>query len=374
MTDESLYAIALSQIKGLGLQNALALYREVGSAKDVFVGLSELKDKLPTWPRIQKILDEGTPQALRTAEEEVKFCEKHGIEVLDFGSEAYPYRLKQCKDAPLVLYYKGNADLNCLHIVTVVGTRRCTEYGKDLCRSFTSELSQLCPDALVVSGLAYGIDINAHRGALSTGLSTVAILAHGLDRVYPHSHRDTAKAMVEHGGLLTEFPIGTIPDKGNFVRRNRIAAGMCDACVVVESSSKGGSLITANLAMGYDRQVFTFPGRPSDEMSQGCNALIRKNTAALITCAADMVADMDWISEKQRAEILQKHLQHDLFPQLSDEEQVLVGLLRGSEGLQINQAVLKTGFPVGKVASLFLELEIKGIVKCMPGYIYRLIN
>lgn len=375
MTDESFYAIALSRLKGLGLQNALTLYREVGSAKDVFMGLAELKGKAPVWhSRIQKILDEGSSAALKAAEEEMAFCKKHGIEVLDVGSEAYPYRLRQCKDAPLVLYYKGNTDLNALHVVTVVGTRRCTEYGKDLCHSFTSDLARLCPDTLVVSGLAYGIDIHAHRGALSAGLPTVAILAHGLDRIYPYAHRETAKLMVEHGGLLTEFPIGTNPDKGNFVRRNRIAAGMCDACVVVESGSKGGSLITANQTMSYDRQVFAFPGRSTDEASQGCHALIRKNTAGLITCAEDMVCDMDWITQQQRAEALQKPSQPELFPHLTDDEQTLVGLLQGSEGLQINQAVLKTGLPVGKVASLFLELEIKGIIKCMPGYIYRLIQ
>ncbi len=375
MTDESFYAIALSRLKGLGLQNALTLYREVGSAKDVFMGLAELKGKAPVWhSRIQKILEEGSPTALKAAEEETAFCKKHGIEILDIGSEGYPFRLKQCKDAPLVLYYKGNADLNTVHVVTVVGTRRCTEYGKDLCHSFTSDLARLCPDTLVVSGLAYGIDIHAHRGALSAGLPTVAILAHGLDRIYPYAHRETAKLMVEHGGLLTEFPIGTNPDKGNFVRRNRIAAGMCDACVVVESGSKGGSLITANQTMSYDRQVFAFPGRSTDEASQGCHALIRKNTAGLITCAEDMVCDMDWITQQQRAEALQKPSQPELFPHLTDDEQTLVGLLQGSEGLQINQAVLKTGLPVGKVASLFLELEIKGIIKCMPGYIYRLIQ
>lgn len=375
MNDECFYAIALSRIKGLGLQNAQTLYHEVGSAKDVFMGLAELKGKEPVWHwRIQKILEEGTSSALKAAEEEMAFCKKHGIEVLDVGSDAYPYRLKQCKDAPLVLYYKGNADLNALHVVTVVGTRRCTEYGKDICQSFTSDLAHLCPDALVVSGLAYGIDINAHRGALAVGLPTVAILAHGLDRIYPYSHRETAKTMVEHGGLLTEFPIGTNPDKGNFVRRNRIAAGMCDACVVIESGSKGGSLITANQAMSYDRQVFAFPGRSTDEASQGCHALIRKNTAGLITCAGDMVSDMDWITEQQRAAALQMPSHPDLFPHLSDDEQALVSLLQGGDGLQINQAVLKTGLPVGKVASLFLELEIKGVVKCMPGYIYRLIQ
>ena len=373
MKDEAFYTLALSRIKGLGVQNALTLYTEVGSATDIFTGLAELKDRVPLLrSNVQKVLLEGAAEAFREAEKEAKFCREHGIRILDFGSDEYPYRLKQCKDAPLVLFYKGNVSLNDLHIVSVVGTRRCTEYGKDLCRSFTSGLSRLCSDAIVVSGLAYGIDIHAHRGALEAGLPTVAVLAHGLDRIYPFVHRETAKAMLHQGGLLTEFPTGTTPDKGNFVRRNRIVAGLSDACVVVESSEKGGSLITANLAIGYDRQVFAFPGRTSDEHSQGCNGLIRKNMAALVTCAEDFVDEMGWISEQQREEALQSAPQADLFPELSSDEQNLVNLLQGKESLQINQVMMLTGLPVNKVAALLLELEIKGVVKCMPGQNYRL--
>lgn len=375
MNDETILTMALTRISGLSLRNALLLYRAVGSASEIFNNVSALQQHYPDiQPKALKVLDEGAASAIERAKEEGKFCADHDITCLTLNGTAYPTRLRQCDDAPLTLFYRGTGNLNAAHILSVVGTRRCTEYGKDLCRNITSELANLMPDTLVVSGLAYGIDIHAHRGALDSGLETVAVLAHGLDRIYPVSHRDTAKRIVGHGGLLTEYMTGTTPDKGNFVRRNRIVAGICDACIVVESAQKGGALITARLAFDYDRQVFACPGRVSDMYSEGCNELIRRQTATPLLRVQDLLDELGWMTAQERQQALEQPRQAELFPILSSEELAIVNVLRGTDGMQINRLAQQLGCPVQKASSLLFEMEMKDIVKPLPGGVYRLLG
>jgi len=375
MSDERLFTMALTKVKGLSLHNALILYRAVGNATDVFNGLSTLKEKIPLVnSKLFEILDVGFSDALRRAAAELEFCNSEGVEILCLNDSKYPNRLRECNDAPLVLYYRGNADLNAVHMVSMVGTRRCTEYGKDLCLRLTKDFARLCPDTIVVSGLAYGIDIYSHRGALEMGLSTVAVLAHGLDKVYPYVHRDTAKKMIEQGGLLTEYMTGTNPDKGNFVCRNRIVAGLSDACIVVESPHKGGAIITARLAFDYNRQVFACPGRVGDEYSEGCNELVHNNIASVLLSADDIVNTLNWITVQQRNEALKKPLQTELFPNLRELEQQIVNLLAHSDGMQVNVISQQLARPVHEISATLFELEMKGLVKLLPGGVYRLLR
>ena len=278
--------------------------------------------------------------------------------------------MRECDDAPLALFYRGNADLNALHVINMVGTRHATPYGQDICTRFLADLSVLCPNTLIVSGLAYGIDIHAHRAALQNHFKTIGVLAHGLDRIYPAEHRKTAVSMLEQGGLLTEFTSGTNPDRQNFVKRNRIVAGMSDATVVIESAAKGGALITAELAESYHRDCFAFPGRCNDEYSIGCNNLIRKNQAVLITSAEDLVKAMGWESSPKT----EKTVQRELFPDLSEEEVRIVKRLgKMPEGLQINTLVIDTNIPVNRMSALLFELEMKGVIRALAGGVYRLI-
>lgn len=360
--EEAVYALAISRLKGISLANARLLYDKYGSATAVF------KEGAAEPGRIREALREHAAEALQRAEAEMDFCRRKGIRVLCMGDADYPARLRECGDAPLVLFYRGTADLNARHVVAVVGTRHVTEYGKDICRNFCAELKGLVPDALVISGLAYGVDIHAHRAALENGLQTVAVLAHGLDRIYPPLHRDTAKAMLQQGGLLTEYMSQTNPDKGNFVRRNRIIAGLADATVVVESAAKGGALITARLAQDYNREVFAFPGRVADQYSEGCNMLIRTNGAALATSAACVAEALGWTAGTRKEPV-----QRELFPQMSEEEEAVCRTLQGNDGKQINSIVVESNLPIHKVSALLFELELKGVVKPLAGGRYRLL-
>lgn len=250
--DEQICSLALTRIPGLGLTGALKLVSNLGSATRVFEHRKELSQLVPGVS--DKVITAlNNPEVFRRAEQELIFCEKNHIRCLTLNDESYPSRLRECDDAPLALFYRGNADLNTLHIINMVGTRHATPYGQDICTRFLADLSALCPNTLIVSGLAYGIDIHAHRAALQNHFKTIGVLAHGLDRIYPAEHRKTAVSMLEQGGLLTEFTSGTNPDRQNFVKRNRIVAGMSDATVVIESAAKGGALITAELAESYHR-------------------------------------------------------------------------------------------------------------------------
>ena len=320
-------------------------------------------------PSIIAALD--CPAAFLRAEREMEFVEKNRLTCLTLQDEAYPSRLRECEDAPIVLFFKGNADFNRLHIINMVGTRRATEYGKQFCADFIHDLSVLLPDVLVVSGLAYGIDIHAHRAALADNISTVAVLAHGLDRIYPFVHRKTAVDMLANGGLLTEFLTETNPDKHNFVSRNRIVAGMCDATIVVESAAKGGSLITADLADGYHRDCFAVPGRVTDTASIGCNQLIRDNKAALVQSAEEFVRTMGWGSAESALKA--EGIQRNLFPELTAEEELVVRILTRQGDSHINTLVVEADIPVNRMSALLFGLEIKGVVRTLVGGVYHLL-
>lgn len=368
--EEQIYSIALTMVPGVGHIGAKRLVEGMKSATDVFRFRKELPDRLPgVNERVAEALN--CPPLIARAEQELNFLQKKQIRCLTYYDEAYPSRLRECEDAPVVLFYKGNADLNALHIINMVGTRHATDYGTQLCTTFLRDLKALCPDVLVVSGLAYGIDINAHRAALDNDLSTVGVLAHGLDRIYPSLHRKTAIDMLDKGGLLTEFVVGTSPDKHNFVSRNRIVAGMCDATIVVESAAKGGSLITAELAESYHRDCFAFPGRAADEYSKGCNQLIRDNKASLLLSAEDFVKTMDWSTSSPTGK--PAVVQRDLFPDLSEEEQRVVDLLTQRGNLQINTLVVETDIPIHKMTALLFELEMKGMIRVLAGGMYQLL-
>jgi len=370
MTDqELLHTIALTRIPGLGLAGMHKLMRACGSAVAIFERRKELPDLVQGSDKLVDALD--CPQAFERAEKEVEFVRKNAILALGYNDADYPSRLRECNDAPVVLFYKGNIPLNQLKVINMVGTRQSTDYGQRICNAFLRDLKQLCPDVLVVSGLAYGIDIAAHRAALGNGLHTVGVLAHGLDRIYPSVHRQTAVQMVQQGGLLTEFMSGTTPDRQNFVMRNRIVAGMCDATIVVESAAKGGALITANLAEGYNRDCFAFPGRCDDPFSMGCNALIRDNKAALIQSAEEFVKAMQWDVQTP----VKQPVQRQLFPDLNDEEQAIVALLQAMpDGYSLNDLSVTAQMAVNKLSALLFEMELKGVVQALPGNKYRLIT
>lgn len=369
MQDEQIYTLALTRIPGLGLTGAYNLLRAIGSAKDIFQKRKELPDLLSgVSPRLVNALD--CPDAFRQAEKELLFAEQNSISCLTIHDERYPSRLRECTDAPLVLFFRGNADLNALRVVSVVGTRHATAYGQELCQRFISDLSTIHPDVLVVSGLAYGIDIHAHRNALHYHLPTVGVLAHGLDRIYPSAHRLTAIEMMDNGGLLTEFMSDTNPDRQNFVRRNRIVAGMADAVIVVESAEKGGALITAELAESYHRDCFAFPGRTTDIYSTGCNGLIKNNRASLILSGYDFIDQMGWKQTTQKEAV-----QRLLFPDISEEERRVIQLLeKNVEGLHINALTVETGIAVNQMSMLLFELEMKGMIKALAGGIYQLMQ
>lgn len=367
-----LYNIALTRIGHFSLASALHLYRTLGSGEEIFLHRNEIKDILPDCsPRlVENFKDWSEP--LKRAEVEMEFCRSHDIRVLCLGESDYPKRLEECADAPLVLYYKGNANLNQSRVINIIGTRHCTTYGADFIRRFLHDLKTICPEVLVVSGLAYGVDINAHQQSLAVGYETVGVVAHGLDYLYPSAHKDTAREMVNHGGLLTEFMTCTNADKGNFVRRNRIVAGMSDACILIESAGHGGGMITAGIAFDYGRDVFALPGRVGDHFSEGCNNAIRENKAILLTSAEDFVKTMGWEDDALRIEAQKKGIERQLFPELSPEQQRIVDVLTKSNDLQLNQLSVKTGIPIGDITSILFQMEMMGVVKPMAGGNYHL--
>lgn len=368
-SDERICSIALTRCPGIGHTIAKRMVDAMGSAVEVFRNREALPSLLPgLHASVVDALNHAP--AFERAERELEFVEKNHLTCLTLKDEAYPSRLRDCDDAPLVLFFKGNVDLNRLHVINMVGTREATEYGKQFCVDFLRDLAQLCPDVLVVSGLAYGIDIHAHRAALAHHLSTVAVLAHGLDRIYPYVHRKTAVDMLANGGLLTEFLSETNPDRFNFVSRNRIVAGMCDATIVVESGEKGGSLITAELAEDYHRDCFAVPGRIHDAASVGCNRLIRDNRAMLLSSAEDLVQTLRWQNGSQRPAAVQRQL----FPALSEEEMLVVNLLTRRGDLHINALVVEADIPINRMSALLFELEMKGVVKPLVGGVYHLLK
>ena len=372
-TQEIINTIALTRINYFHLTGMLQLYRRLGSATAVIEHRRNIRDVLPdASPKLVQSLQQ-LDEPLHRAEIELQWDLENGVMPLCMNDENYPQRLRQCDDAPLMLFYKGNINLNQRRVICVVGTRRNTIYGEDLIRRFMRELRQLCPQLLVVSGLAYGVDIIAHRQALQNGYPTVGVLAHGIDYLYPARHKQTADEMVKKGGLLTEFLTQTNADKVNFVRRNRIVAGISDACVVVESAAHGGGLITASLARTYNREVFAFPGNVGSQYSEGCNNLIRDNVAGLINNADDFVKSMNWDDDVKLQRAQQVGIERQLFPDLSTVERQVVSALKKHNDLQINMLSVQADIPIAHLTAILFSLEMKGVLKALPGGMYHLL-
>jgi DNA processing protein len=364
MQKELVYQISLTLVPSIGDVRAKALINHFGDAaaifhapKKAFQAIEGLGTKA-----INSILQF---KDFSRAEEEIEFINKYKITPIFLTDKNYPQRLLNCYDCPPLLFYKGNADLNSSRIVAIVGTRNHNDYGKNICEKLVEGLVN--EDVLVVSGLAFGIDSIAHKSAVKNNIKTVGVLAHGLDRVYPSQNASLAKQMISSGGLLTEFKSNTNPDKQNFPGRNRIVAGISDAIIVIESGIKGGSLITAELANGYNKDVFAFPGRADDTKSEGCNYLIKNNKAALITSANDLLENMGWKKLKPSPK-----KQRELFIELSADEKVVIDILQTQEQVQIDELYFKSKLSSSAVAQALLMLEMQGVVSSLPGKIYKM--
>lgn len=357
--------IALTLLNGAGRKRMRNILAHTESVSAFF---TEKKHKLLKIPGLGRgILSQiNREEALKLAEPYVEYLIKKPVNSYFFQSQHFPLRLNQCDDAPLLLFGQGNMNLNAPRIVSIVGTRNASEYGKTICEELLHSFAG--KDIIVVSGLAYGIDIYVHQLCVKLGIQTVGVLGHGLDRIYPSAHQNTAMQMIKNGGLLTEFLPGTNPDRMNFPMRNRIVAGMCDATIVIESGEKGGSLITAELANDYSRDVFAFPGDIHREYSKGCNALIQQNKAHLITGSQDFFRIMDW--EEKPKVVTQKNLFSE---QLSESEKIIVEILQEKEFENIDLIALKAKISVSQISTDLLNLEFAGIVKSLPGKRYKLI-
>lgn len=370
---EVIYSMALTQLSHFSLTGFRELYDRLGSATAIMDIRHNIREVLPdASPRLVSTFADVSA-AVHRAEAEYRWAQDNGIQTMTMNDALYPQRLRECSDSPIVLYYKGNADLNRQKVVSIIGTRHCTLYGQDIIRRFMRELRDYCPDVLIVSGLAYGVDINSHRESLANGYPTVAVLAHGLDQLYPFAHRDTATAMMANGGLITEYMSQTPGAKGNFVQRNRIIAGMADATILVESAVRGGGMITIGIARDYHRDTFAFPGDINAKYSQGCHKAIRDNEAALITSAEDFVKAMAWMDDSALSEAKKRGIERQIFPEMTEEEQKIVDILQACNNLQINILTVKAGIPINKLTSLLFSLEMKGVIKTLAGGCYHLI-
>ena len=366
MHNDLLFQIALTQVPNVGDVVTKILVGVFGSAEAIF--------RAPIH-QLEKIEGIGTLRAhsikkfnnFVDAENELVFIEKAKIQPLFLTDEVYPKRLLNCYDNPALLYYRGTADLNQSKIISVVGTRANSDYGRAVCEKMIEELA--AENVLIVSGLAFGIDTIAHKAALKNNLETIAVVAHGLDRIYPSQNTSLAKQMVSHGGLLTDFKSKTLPDRHNFPSRNRIVAGMCDALLVVESGVKGGSLITAELANGYNKDVFAIPGKTTDAKSEGCNFLVKNNKANLVTSAADILEFMNWKPAIKK----DKKMQRALFIEMTADEKVIVEILQRKEQVHIDELFLSSKLSSSAVAAALLMLEMQNVVSSLPGKMYQLL-
>lgn len=360
-----LYQIALTLVPGIGNVLGKKLVTYCGSAEAVFREKNKLVAKVPrVGGKVLEALSGKT--ILERAAKELAFIEKFRIRALFFLDKDYPFRLKNCIDSPVMLYYKGTSDLNGSRIIGVVGTRNATDYGKGACHKIISDLAG--DKVMIVSGLAYGIDSCAHRTALENNLETIGVLGHGLDRIYPYQNRILAEKMTKNGGLLTEFTSDNLPDRENFPMRNRIIAGISDAILVVEAAEKGGALITAEIANSYNRDVFAVPGRINDIYSEGTNQLIRKNMASLVQSAADVRYLMGWETQGKMPDGFQKKI----FLEMTTDEKVLVDYLGTNGPSGIDDICIQCRLTMSTTSAALLNLEFEGIVKSMPGKIYSL--
>jgi len=366
LEEDLLYVLALQRAKGIGDINAKKLISHCGTAKNV---LNEKRFNL------EKINGIGSytikylfdAENLKAAEKELKYLQKNTIEPLYFESEKYPEKLKHCIDAPIVLFKDGNFDLKNKPIISIVGTRNITTYGRDFCEKLISDLKEYNP--IIVSGFAYGVDICAHKSALKNNLDTIGVLAHGFEEIYPKSHKKYISEMNGNGGFITEFWHDDVLIRENFLKRNRIVAGISEATIIIESASKGGSLVTADIANSYNRDVFAIPGRVTDNFSKGCNDLIKRNKAALLTSANDLIEMLNWDIEQQ----VVKPIQKQLFVELEEVEQRIYDFLfdEGKELLDV--IAINCELPVYRATSVLFNLEMKGLVRPLPGKLYEAI-
>jgi DNA processing protein len=369
MTEDLLYKISLSLIPGIGSITAKSLIAYTGSAEQVFKEKEKVLHKIPGVGTILAKNIVGSNVFPRAAKE-IEFIEKNKIDALFYLDDNYPQRLRSCNDAPIILFVKGTPDLNCTKVISVVGTRHATEYGKETVDNFIRGIAERGYSILIVSGLAYGIDVQVHKAALNAGLPTVAVMGHGLETVYPALHTSIAKEMEKkNGGLVSDFLSYSQIDRKNFLRRNRIIAGLSDASIIVESAIKGGALVTAEIANSYNRDVFAFPGRRGDIYSEGCHFLIKSNRAALIESVADLEYVMNWSTGKGIPDAIQPRLFNDL----EKDEKIIVDLLQGDGETAIDQICIKTGLAMNKVSSTLLNLEFAGNVKGLPRKLFRVI-
>ncbi|MDT0642132.1 DNA-processing protein DprA [Zunongwangia sp. F363] len=362
---ELLYALALQHVPNLGDSTARKLIRHCGSAEAVF---REKKQNLLKLNGIGKtrIANLQHTAHLKAAEEELKFIEKNGIGVAYFRDQDYPEKLKHCFDGPLLLFYRGNINLQKKKLISIVGTRNITGHGAAFCEELIAGLAPL--DPVIVSGFAYGVDITAQRAAVKHGLQTVGCLAHGLNQIYPKAHRKYMAGIEENGGFFTDFWSTDKFDRNNFLKRNRIIAGLSEATIVIESAEKGGSLVTADLANSYNREVFAVPGRPGDIYSKGCNDLIKSQNAHVLTSAADLVYILNWeLPSTERA------VQKQLFVSLEPEEEIIAEYLQNMGKAELDLIALNCKYPTFKAASVLLNMELKGLIRPLPGKLFELV-
>ncbi|WP_339610741.1 DNA-processing protein DprA [uncultured Planktosalinus sp.] len=366
MTKEELfYTLVLQKVPNLGDASAKKLIQKAGSPKAVFT------EKKATLMKIDgigsfKLKDLYSKDYYVLAEDELKFIESNEIKTTYFKEDHYPEKLKHCLDGPILFFQRGNINLNKKRIISVVGTRKVTSYGVRLCEELIEELTPL--DPVIISGFAYGVDISAHKAALKNNLQTIGCLAHGLNQIYPKTHHKYIKDVEYNGGFITEFWSSDVFDRNNFLKRNRIIAGISEATIVIESAEKGGSLVTANIANSYNRDVFAVPGRISDTQSQGCNNLIKTQRAHLLTSAADLIYILNWNLGKEKPKTIQKQL----FVELEEEEQKIYNYLKAQNKAHIDTIAINCSMPVFKITTELLKLELKGVVRPLPGKIFEI--
>jgi DNA processing protein len=366
MTNQDLfYLLALQKVEGVGDIIAKKLVAHCGSAQAVF---ESKNSQLASIEGIGTVLTENLKDKMvfDKAALELKYIEENKINVLSFQDENYPERLKYCIDGPLLLFTSGNCSLKNRKIISIIGTRQITSYGAEFCRKLISDLVPINP--IIVSGFAYGVDIVAHQAAMEFGLQTIGVLAHGLNQIYPKAHKKFVHKMEGNGGFMTEFWSDSSPERENFVKRNRIVAGISEATIVIESAEKGGSLITATMANDYNRDVFAVPGRITDKYSQGCNMLIKTQKANLLSSAADLIYLMNWELETK-----EKAIQKTLFVNLDPDEQKIVDYLQINGKQLLDIIALECDFPIYKISSLLLNMELKGVIRPLPGKLFEIV-
>jgi DNA processing protein len=365
MTEPDVFKIALGLVPGIGGITARRILARIGTAKAVF---SAPRESLLNVHGVGALLADRIRNAevLDRAGRELEFIREKGIRCLFYGEDGYPERLLECYDAPMLLYTLGRVNLNETAVISIIGTRRPGSYGIDMCQSLVRDLASMNRNLVIVSGLAYGIDLSAHKSAMDNGLDTVAVLGHGLRYMYPAMHRQVAVKITRQGALITDFASDQKPERNNFIRRNRIIAGLSDVTIVVQSGHKGGALITADIANSYHRDVFTFPGRVGDPASAGCNHLIKKHKAALVEGAEDVAFLLGWDTDPT----IQNKKQETPVAVLSEAEEQIMEILRFEGHVSIDRICLKCDIPVSRISGILLNLELAGLIKCLPGDVY----